>query len=493
MVDLTSHAVHLPSPTPGIRILTRIFQTSAHVRKDISHPVVDRLVRASSDLALLLDREGVLEEIYLGPHFHGPTLVEWNGRPWVETVSRDTRDKVDHLLAEARERGLSRGRQVNQQAPGGGEFPVSFTVVALEDDSGYLALGRDLQPLTDLQRQLVEAQQALERDYWRLRQVETRYQLLFQRSSEAVLLLDAETFRVVDANRSAGRIFGLPARKISGRVFPDDLDLDREVVEEIRAHLVGVRDLGRAETVRVRFPSGDRCRLEASLLREDRDGILLVHLRDSAESRDSASGRGVDLARLMEQAPDAFLVMDREARILMANRAFQELVQVGSEEELLGQSLGRWLGRPGADLTVLLANVEKFGEVRLFPTTIHSALDLESEVELSAVLGENLDTPSIGVIVRNVSRRIGVDRAALPANLSQAMEELTHQVGKVSLKELVQDTVGLVEAHFIEAALNLTDGNRTAAAELLGVSRQSLYTKLHRYDLDVPEAGRGGS
>ena len=38
--------------------------------------------------------------------------------------------------------------------------------------------------------------------------------------------------------------------------------------------------------------------------------------------------------------------------------------------------------------------------------------------------------------------------------------------------------------HYIEAALDLTRGNRTAAAELLGLSRQSLYAKLDRYGLD---------
>nr|MCU0625207.1 hypothetical protein [Gemmatimonadaceae bacterium] len=62
-------------------------------------------------------------------------------------------------------------------------------------------------------------------------------------------------------------------------------------------------------------------------------------------------------------------------------------------------------------------------------------------------------------------------------------------VGRVSLRELVRDTVDLVERHFIEAALELTDDNRTSAAEVLGVSRQSLYVKLRRHHLiDAPDA-----
>jgi DNA-binding NtrC family response regulator len=56
-------------------------------------------------------------------------------------------------------------------------------------------------------------------------------------------------------------------------------------------------------------------------------------------------------------------------------------------------------------------------------------------------------------------------------------------VGRVSLPDLVKDTVEMVERHFIEAALELTRDNRTAAAEVLGLSRQSLYLKLRRHRL----------
>ena len=61
----------------------------------------------------------------------------------------------------------------------------------------------------------------------------------------------------------------------------------------------------------------------------------------------------------------------------------------------------------------------------------------------------------------------------------------------MSLPELLRDTVDLVERHFIEAALVLTGDNRTAAAELVGLSRQSLYIKLRRHKLvpaDTAEA-----
>ena len=53
-----------------------------------------------------------------------------------------------------------------------------------------------------MQARLIAAQvaQTMERDYWKLREVETRYRLLFDASNEAVLLAHASNMRIVEAN-----------------------------------------------------------------------------------------------------------------------------------------------------------------------------------------------------------------------------------------------------------------------------------------------------
>jgi DNA-binding NtrC family response regulator len=53
----------------------------------------------------------------------------------------------------------------------------------------------------------------------------------------------------------------------------------------------------------------------------------------------------------------------------------------------------------------------------------------------------------------------------------------------VPLKDLVRETTDVIERLCIEAALNLTGNNRASAAEMLGVSRQSLYVKLRRFGI----------
>jgi DNA-binding NtrC family response regulator len=57
--------------------------------------------------------------------------------------------------------------------------------------------------------------------------------------------------------------------------------------------------------------------------------------------------------------------------------------------------------------------------------------------------------------------------------------------GKTPLKALVKAAIAIVERHYVESTLRVTGGNRTAAAERLGLSRQSLYAKLNRYGLET--------
>jgi DNA-binding NtrC family response regulator len=70
------------------------------------------------------------------------------------------------------------------------------------------------------------------------------------------------------------------------------------------------------------------------------------------------------------------------------------------------------------------------------------------------------------------------------------VEQLTELVGRVPLKELVRESTDMIERLCIEAALELTDDNRASAAEMLGLSRQGLYSKLRRHGMgDLDERG----
>ena len=65
----------------------------------------------------------------------------------------------------------------------------------------------------------------------------------------------------------------------------------------------------------------------------------------------------------------------------------------------------------------------------------------------------------------------------------QATQNIMKLVGSAPLKELVADTNDIVEKICIETALKMTKNNRVATAEMLTLSRQSLYVKLRKYNL----------
>jgi transcriptional regulator PpsR len=180
-------------------------------------------------------------------------------------------------------------------------------------------------------------------------------------------------------------------------------------------------------------------------------------------------------------------VSDPTGVVMSANRAFLDLAQLGDEAQAVGRPLTSWLGRPGADLPVLLTMLKQHGVVRLVNTAVRGEHGTATEVELSAVCSSETTPPAVAWTIRDVGRRVGVSSGGA-RDLTRAVEQLTGLVGRVSLPELVRDTVEMVERHFVEAALELTGDNRTAAAEVLGLSRQSLYLKLRRHRL-IPGEG----
>jgi transcriptional regulator PpsR len=189
---------------------------------------------------------------------------------------------------------------------------------------------------------------------------------------------------------------------------------------------------------------------------------------------------------LIERLPDAFVVIDRAGAVVRANLAFLDLVQAGAEGAVVGQSLGRWLSQPGADVAGVLAQVHKHRTIRLLSTTIQGELGMVTPVELSAAADADGQAQHVGVLLRDVSRRlIGPGGEAEARHMPQVHLD---KLGQVPLLELVRDASDAVERTYIAAALVKVGGNRTAAADLLGLSRQSLHSKLNRYEIGTAAA-----
>ncbi len=439
------------------------------------------LITALGDVALVVDPQGIIRNVALSTTDPDLARAEaWVGRKWVDTVTTETRPKVEQMLRDVATTGTSARRQVNHLATDGGDFPVTYSAVRLGTSGMVMAVGRELRALSSLQKRLVETQQAMERDYWRLRHTETRYRLLFQLSNEAVLVVDAATRRVVEANAAAARFFDIPAERLIGRLFPLGVDVPSHArVEDL---LATTRASGHGEEADVRLADGRTAHVTASCFRQESATLFLVRFAATGEALARLGPHDAAVLELLGGAPDGFVLTSNSGEILWANQGFLDLAQLPSLEQAQGRNIAEWVGRPGADLQVMLSMLGKHDVVRLLSTSARGELGLATEVEVSAVWHKAGDLPAIGFFLRDVGRRVAAG-ATGARDLTTAVQQLTELVGRTSLPELLRDTTSLVERHFIEAALNLANDNRTAAAEILGLSRQSLYVKMRRYGL----------
>jgi len=439
------------------------------------------------DVTLVLDLEGVIQQVNHSPAIPEFDCADWIGRAWTDTVEGGGAEKLRRLIDDASTQGVSAFRQVNQRFPGGNEILMEYTAVRLDDRASLLAVGKSLQAVAQLQERLVAAQQAMERDYWKLRQVETRYQRLFQSSSEAVLVISQADCRIVEANPTAARAIdhqGKRGHDVQGLSFLDELNPDEQ--RALRALLPRVLEQGAAPGILVHLgPQRSSWILRAVPMTTERGQGFLLQMTAGADSEPTPpeQPQGFSVEALVERMVDAFVITDDEGQILYANPAFAELAQLSSAGAALGKRLSRWLGNPGADASILLANAFRHGCVRLLGTTLHGELGATSEIEISATVDDPNAPHFCALAMRDVGRRLRDNGES--AGLGSMLDALTEQIGKKGLKDLVADAVAVVERHYVEAALQLTSGNRTAAADVLGLSRQSLYAKLNRYGLDT--------
>lgn len=452
------------------------------------------LLAAAADIALVMDAEGVIRDIAFGSDELSQDIDgKWLGLAWTDTVTVESRPKIEALLKEAGATNAPRWRHVNHPTGAGPDVPVLYSAVQIDTQGHVVAIGRNLQAMAALQQRLIDAQQSMEREYARLRHAETRYRLLFEIASEAVLIVDATNQRIVEANPAATHLLREAARRLVGRVFPEGFDNDSSL--GIQTLLAAVRTTGRGEDVRASLSEGRReFMVSASLFRQDNGSFFLVRLTPlQGDGTNTVVPRSKSrLLEAVEHSPDGFVVTDVEGQILTANRAFLDFAELASEERARGEPLERWVGRVGVDMNVLLANLRQHGVVRLFATTLRGEYGTTSDVEISAVGVASAEQPCMGFVIRNVGRRVMTDTRSA-RELPRSVEQLTELVGRVSLKDLVREATDVIERLCIEAALELTGDNRASAAEMLGLSRQSLYVKLRRYGLgDLgPESDRG--
>ncbi|MEM9194108.1 MAG: transcriptional regulator PpsR [Myxococcota bacterium] len=437
-----------------------------------------------ADLALVLDTSGTIVDVWLGEGLKNERgWMYLVGQKWVDTVLPDSRRKVAKLRANLDSGGeLVRPREINQQVDGLGSVPVRFGGF-VSDDKHVILPGQDLRTIAELQQRLVSSQQAMDVEYRRLRQADTRYRVLFHVCSEGALIVQGDAREVVEANPAAATILGRSVDDLQGKKL---IDLFAKRSRDNLLTLLGAVEAGGTHT-RVHLESDDQTRLMASASMFRQAGVVLLLIRFWPADGMAAEGRESRMLHVLEALPDGFVVVDEDRHVLSANAGFCELVQRADESHVIGQSFEQWFGRPGLDLKIVLSNLREHGVVRNFATVVRGDFGAAQEAVVTAVTAQNGGKPCYGFLIRPVSASQRVLEPGANSLVPRSVDQLRELVGRVSLKDIVQESTDLIERLCIEAALDISGNNRAAAAQVLGLSRQSLYSKLRRHgigDLD---------
>ncbi|MEM7690622.1 MAG: transcriptional regulator PpsR [Pseudomonadota bacterium] len=453
------------------------FGNAAELFDSLDADAAMKLAMVAGDVTLVLDDTGtILDAAYDPKEF--PDFENWAGTNWIETVTDESRPKIMEMLAAARRGEVQHWRQVNHPSRDG-DVPIRYAVLSVNGGEHRIAFGRDLREAGKLQARLLQVQQSLERDYMRMRQIEARYRMLFELSAEPVLIAEAQTLRIREANSAAHNLLGARSGTLQGKKLLGLLDKDsRDAMQTIVGAALSSNSVSPIP-VKLLKPARE---ISASIVgfAQDRGQFLLVRLLPTGEA--GAQEVSSPVVDLVEAMPDAFLIANAQMELVSANHAFVEMVQAASVDQVRGRQLSEWIGRPGIDLDLIEGQVTQHGAARNVSTVLRTANDADGEpVELSAVRSASED-PLYAFVIRPIGRRLR-DLPPGTEDLPRSVEQLTDLVGRMSLKDIVRESTDLIERLCIEAALSYTSDNRASAAEILGLSRQSLYSKLHRYGL----------
>lgn len=466
------------------------------------------VAQVASDVALVIDAEGVIRSVADGGATLSPSVAGWVGRRWVDTATPDSQRKVQQLLEEARQgSGAARRREINHQGPGGNDIPLAWSAIRLGEQGPVVAVGRDMRAVVAIQQRFLAAQQDLERDYWRRRESENRYERLFQVASDAVLVLDAATQQLLECNDAARAMFpgaalaaGLgrgagvaAAAAATSTPWPSVLPrLARAAVAEL---LSAAATSGRAAEIRVRaLPDGSACAMAATPYRVgDRQQLLVRARRELPGGADGGSLR--QAAQIVESTPDAVVVTDSAGRVRLANPAFIALVGRGDESHLRGKPLTDFTGDPAGRWAELLERARAHGMAQGEPMHLDAA-GTSTAVRVSAALLTDGEQEALGLVMQVLSPGATSVTAVTP--LWTELAEAASRLGTAPLEALLTEVTLAAERHLVQRARSISAGRFDEWAALLGQSGEGLRERLRRLGLDesgehVSSAPRAGT
>ena len=450
----------------------------------IEPEIVSEIISRIADLALVISSTGTVLGVLSNPNSKLQyAFSRWEGQPLSAHLTVESVPKFEERLAAFVAGGgaVVRPVELNHTATKEQhEFPVRYSFHRIGTDGAILLLGQDLRPVAEMQQQLVAAQIALEKDYEAQREYDTRLRVLMGAMQEGTLFVSASTGEITDCNPFAVSLLGVSRGDVMGRELPELVSLADGA--NLLDALGRVASAQTGNDVRVKTAGGRELSLRPTLFRATGEQMLLCQMVDAEGISVRSDGLEEHLNGLFDRGADGIVFINKSGSVLSANDAFMRLTDVVHTQAVKGRTITDFLGRGSVDLNVICENATRTGAMRLYATRLIGEHGVEIPVEIATTLLNNAQEPVFAMVIRDASRAEMV-RKSNQQITDVDMRSVIELIGSQTLKGIVAKTTDVIEKMCIETAVELTSNNRVAAAEMLGLSRQSLYVKLRKYDL----------
>lgn len=445
---------------------------------------VTEIIARISDVALVISASGEVISVLSNPEFSARRhMAGWAGGRIQDTLTIESVSKFDARLKQFRDgTGSTLSVELNHSATEDhAEMPMRYSFHPLGTQGDILMLGHDLRSVADMQQQLVAAQIALENDYEVQREHDIRFRVLLESSDTPTVLASVKTGTIVACNTAAEKLFGKPRDVLVDNGLGREFDQTGQ--SDLLERLVSAASDQSTSPVAAKMLNGARrLSLTPVLFRGANGQMLLCKIRTAGKPEGTTDQLQARVAELYRHGVDAIVFVDGAGNILSANDAFPRLTDITHTATIQGRSIAEFFLRGSVDLNVMLENARRTGSMRLYATKLVSEHGSERAVEISTTQLTAGGQAIFGLVIRD-SRRADVGRGPAKAITDVDMQSVIELIGGQSLKDIVAKTTDVVEKMCIETAVEMTSNNRVAAAEMLGLSRQSLYVKLRKYGL----------
>lgn len=450
----------------------------------IETKVAAQIVARVADLALIVDSSGTISAARCNPAFGGVAhIANWDGAQIQQTLTIESIPKFEARLAKfiAAEAEVLPVELNHKASKDFAELPVKYTFHNIGQDGAILMLGNDLRRTAEMQQQLVAAQIALEADYEAQREHDIRLRVLMESSDEATVFVSVPTGQVVSCNGAAELLLGKSKDDLIDAPFADEFEAKgrKDVVDR----MVTAATEQPQSPVAAKITKGNRkLTLIPTLFRGSNSQMLLCKIRLAGSQTGSSDQLQGQLSELFQNGVDAFVFVTGGGQILSANEAFLKVANVTHSQSIKNRTMSDFFVRGSVDLNVMIENARRSGGMRLYATKIISEHGGERAVEISTTQLKAGADPVFAMVIRD-SHRVENSNTQRKQITDVDMHSVIELIGGQSLKDIVAKTTDVVEKMCIETAVEMTSNNRVAAAEMLGLSRQSLYVKLRKYGL----------